>query len=76
MALDIEGNDPPSQWMLTNSTTPREFVCAWCIGGTGPYFPVLYTNGKTAQYIADNRYKYRLLGHAATLWKYARFKRD
>ena len=35
---------------------------------------MLYTNGKTAQHIADNRYKYRLLSRLP-LW-YARYKPD
>jgi GH25 family lysozyme M1 (1,4-beta-N-acetylmuramidase) len=37
-------------------------------------FPILYTNGKTAQFIADNRYQYRLLSRLP-LW-YARYRPD
>lgn len=56
MALDIEGIDP-SQWMSLDDAEEFARQVHRRIGR----FPVLYTNGKTAQYIADNRYKYRLL---------------
>ena len=69
MALDIEGNDP-SQWMSLDDA--EEFVRQ--VHRRVGRFPVLYTNGKTAQYIADNRYKYRLLSRLP-LW-YARYKAD
>ena len=69
MALDIEGIDP-SQWMSLDDA--EEFVRQ--VHRRVGRFPVLYTNGKTAQYIADNRYKYRLLSRLP-LW-YARYKPD
>jgi len=69
MALDIEGIDP-SQWMSLDDA--EEFVRQ--VHRRIGRFPVLYTNGKTAQYIADNRYKYRLLSRLP-LW-YARYKPD
>ncbi len=69
IALDIEGNDP-SQWMSLDDA--EEFVRQ--VRRRVGRFPVLYTNGKTAQYLADNRYKYRLLSRLP-LW-YARYKPD
>ncbi len=69
MALDIEGIDP-QQWMSLDDA--EEFVRQ--VHRRMGRFPVLYTNGKTAQYIADNRYKYRLLSRLP-LW-YARYKPD
>jgi len=69
MALDIEGIDP-LQWMSLDDA--EEFVRQ--VHRRVGRFPVLYTNGKTAQYIADNRYKYRLLSRLP-LW-YARYKPD
>ena len=69
LALDIEGNDP-AQWMSLEDA--EEFVRQ--VHRRIGRFPVLYTNGKTAQYIADNRYKYRLLSRLP-LW-YARYKPD
>ncbi|TGQ63684.1 glycosyl hydrolase 25 family protein [Mesorhizobium sp. M00.F.Ca.ET.186.01.1.1] len=69
LALDIEGIDP-SQWMSLDDA--EEFVRQ--VHRRIGRFPVLYTNGKTAQYIADNRYKYRLLSRLP-LW-YARYKPD
>ncbi|ESY85015.1 glycoside hydrolase family 25 [Mesorhizobium sp. LNHC220B00] len=69
MALDIEGIDA-SQWMSLDDA--EEFVRQ--VHRRIGRFPVLYTNGKTAQYIADNRYKYRLLSRLP-LW-YARYKPD
>jgi len=69
MVLDLEGNDP-SQWMSLEDA--EEFVRQ--VHRRMGRFPVLYTNGKTAQYIADNRYKYRLLSRLP-LW-YARYKPD
>lgn len=69
MALDIEGIDP-SQWMSLDDA--EEFVRQ--VHRRIGRFPVLYTNGKTAQYIADNRYKYRLLSRLP-IW-YARYKPD
>ncbi|WP_246676793.1 glycoside hydrolase family 25 protein [Mesorhizobium sp. B2-4-15] len=69
IALDLEGNDP-SQWMSFDDA--EEFVRQ--VHRRVGRFPVLYTNGKTAQFIADNRYKYRLLSRLP-LW-YARYKPD
>ncbi|RJT40107.1 muramidase [Mesorhizobium waimense] len=69
MALDLEGNDP-TQWM--SLVDAEEFVRQ--VHRRVGRFPVLYTNGKTAQYIADNRYQYRLLSRLP-LW-YARYKPD
>jgi len=69
LALDLEGNDP-TQWMSLEDA--EEFVRQ--VHRRIGRFPVLYTNGKTAQYIADNRYKYRLLSRLP-LW-YARYKPD
>ncbi|WP_032904536.1 glycoside hydrolase family 25 protein [Mesorhizobium sp. LNJC391B00] len=69
LALDLEGNDP-SQWMSLEDA--EEFVRQ--VHRRLGRFPILYTNGKTAQYIADNRYQYRLLSRLP-LW-YARYKPD
>ncbi|RWE75864.1 glycoside hydrolase family 25 protein [Mesorhizobium sp.] len=69
MALDIEGIDP-TQWMSLEDA--EEFVRQ--VHRRVGRFPVLYVNGKTAQYIADNRYQYRLLSRLP-LW-YARYKPD
>ncbi|EHH11736.1 glycoside hydrolase family protein [Mesorhizobium amorphae CCNWGS0123] len=69
MALDLEGNDP-TQWISLEDA--EEFVRQ--VHRRVGRFPVLYTNGKTAQYIADNRYQYRLLSRLP-LW-YARYKPD
>ncbi|TGT68905.1 glycosyl hydrolase 25 family protein [bacterium M00.F.Ca.ET.159.01.1.1] len=69
MALDIEGIDP-TQWMSLEDA--EEFVRQ--VHRRLGRFPVLYVNGKTAQYIADNRYQYRLLSRLP-LW-YARYKPD
>lgn len=69
MALDIEGLDA-TQWMSLEDA--EEFVRQ--VHRRLGRFPVLYVNGKTAQYIADNRYQYRLLSRLP-LW-YARYKPD
>ena len=69
MALDIEGIDP-TQWMSLEDA--EEFVRQ--VHRRLGRFPVLYVNGKTAQYIANNRYQYRLLSRLP-LW-YARYKPD
>lgn len=69
IALDIEGIDP-AQWMSLEDA--EEFVRQ--VHRRLGRFPVLYSNGKTAQYIADNRYTYRLLSRLP-LW-YARYKPD
>ncbi len=67
IALDIEENDP-TQWM---SLEDAEEFARHIQRRTGR-FPVLYTNGTTAQHIADNRDKYPLLSRLP-LW-YARYK--
>jgi GH25 family lysozyme M1 (1,4-beta-N-acetylmuramidase) len=69
LALDIEGTDP-AQWMSLEDA--EEFVRQ--VHRRIGRFPVLYTNGKTAQYIADNSYRYGLLSRLP-LW-YARYKPD
>ncbi|TPJ59354.1 glycoside hydrolase family 25 protein [Mesorhizobium sp. B2-7-1] len=69
MALDIEGIDA-TQWMSLEDA--EEFVRQ--VHRRLGRFPVLYVNGKTAQYIAENRYQYRLLSRLP-LW-YARYKPD
>ncbi|MGX5840739.1 glycoside hydrolase family 25 protein [Mesorhizobium sp. ArgA1] len=69
VALDLEGNDP-TQWMSLEDA--EEFVRQ--VHRRLGRFPILYSNGKTAQYIADNRYQYRLLSRLP-LW-YARYKPD
>lgn len=67
MALDIEDNDP-TKWM---SLEDAEAFVRHIFRRTGRY-PILYTNGSTSRYIADNRYRYRLLSRLP-LW-YARYK--
>ncbi|MET0599510.1 MAG: GH25 family lysozyme [Mesorhizobium sp.] len=67
VAIDIEENDP-SQWM--SLTDAEEF--ARHIQRRLGRFPVLYTNGTTAEFIAANRDKYPLLSRLP-LW-YARYK--
>jgi GH25 family lysozyme M1 (1,4-beta-N-acetylmuramidase) len=67
IALDIEENDP-TQWMSLEDAEEFARHIQRRIGR----FPVLYTNGTTAQHIADNRDKYPLLSRLA-LW-YARYK--
>ncbi|PWJ85448.1 GH25 family lysozyme M1 (1,4-beta-N-acetylmuramidase) [Pseudaminobacter salicylatoxidans] len=67
IALDIEDNDP-EKWMSLEDA--EEFV-RHIQRRTGRY-PILYTNGSTAQHIADNRDKYPLLSRLP-LW-YARYK--
>jgi GH25 family lysozyme M1 (1,4-beta-N-acetylmuramidase) len=67
VALDIEENDP-DEWMSLEDAEEFTRHIKRRIGR----FPVLYTNGTTAQYIADNRDKYPLLSRLP-LW-YARYK--
>ncbi|MGF7097281.1 GH25 family lysozyme M1 (1,4-beta-N-acetylmuramidase) [Aminobacter sp. BE82] len=67
MALDIEENDP-EKWM---SLEDAEIFVRYIFQRTGRY-PILYTNGATSRYIADNRYRYQLLSRLP-LW-YARYK--
>lgn len=67
LAIDIEDNDP-AKWM---SLDDAEIFVNEIKRRTGRY-PVLYTNGNTAQHIADNAYRYRVLSRLP-LW-YARYK--
>lgn len=67
MAIDIEENDP-SKWM---SLADAEIFAAEVNRRTGRW-PILYTNGKTAQDIADHRGLYPILSRLP-LW-YARYK--
>lgn len=67
VALDIEENDP-GKWM---SLADAELFARHIQRRIGR-FPVLYTNGSTAQHIADNRNRYPLLSRLP-LW-YARYK--
>jgi GH25 family lysozyme M1 (1,4-beta-N-acetylmuramidase) len=67
VALDIEEDDP-AQWM--SLADAEEF--ARHIQRRIGRFPILYTNGATAQLIAENRDKYPLLSRLP-LW-YARYK--
>ncbi len=67
MALDIEDNDP-TRWM---SLEDAEIFVQVIRERTGRY-PVLYTNGSTAQYIGDNAHRFKLLSRLP-LW-YARYK--
>jgi GH25 family lysozyme M1 (1,4-beta-N-acetylmuramidase) len=67
MALDIEDNDP-EKWM--SLADAEEFVRH--VHRRVGRFPVLYTNGSTAQHIADHRHLYPLLSRLP-LW-YARYK--
>ncbi|WP_378943939.1 glycoside hydrolase family 25 protein [Mesorhizobium sp. ANAO-SY3R2] len=69
MALDIEDNDP-TQWI---SLEDAELFVRHIYRRTGRY-PVLYTNGSTSKYIADNRFRYPLLSRLP-LW-YARYKSE
>jgi GH25 family lysozyme M1 (1,4-beta-N-acetylmuramidase) len=69
LALDIEDDDP-AQWMSLDDA--EEFVRQ--VHRRIGRFPILYTNGMTANHIAANRYKYRLLSRLP-LW-YARYKPD
>jgi GH25 family lysozyme M1 (1,4-beta-N-acetylmuramidase) len=67
IAIDIEENDP-SQFMSLEDAEAFARHIHRRIGR----FPVLYTNGSTAQHIADNRERYTLLSRLP-LW-YARYK--
>ncbi|KAB0680276.1 glycoside hydrolase family 25 protein [Aureimonas leprariae] len=68
IALDIEDNT--SEWM---SLADAEIFANQIFIRTGRY-PVLYTNGSTAKWIADYRDKYKLLSRLP-LW-YARYRDD
>ena len=67
MALDLEENDPSKFMSLEDAEEFARHI--W--RRTGRY-PVLYTNGSTAKYIAEHRETYRLLSRL-NLW-YARYK--
>lgn len=67
MAIDIEDNDP-EKWM---SLADAEIFVREIKGRTGRW-PILYTNGSTAQHIADRREQYPILSRLP-LW-YARYK--
>jgi len=67
IALDIEDNDP-SKWM---SLEDAETFARHIYSRLGRW-PVLYTNGSTALYIAENRKRYTVLSRLP-LW-YARYK--
>ncbi len=69
MVLDIEGIDPENYMSLEDAAIFAGHIKA----RTGRY-PILYTNHVTAKYIADNRFKHRLLSRLP-LW-YARYKPD
>jgi GH25 family lysozyme M1 (1,4-beta-N-acetylmuramidase) len=68
IALDIEDNTP--EWM---SLADAEIFANQIFIRTGRY-PVLYTNGSTAKWIADYRDKYKLLSRLP-LW-YARYREN
>ncbi len=69
IALDIEDNDP-DEWM---SLAEAEVFAEQINIRLGRY-PVLYTNGNTAEYISRNAEKYPLLSRLP-LW-YARYRDD
>ncbi|MEO3998415.1 GH25 family lysozyme [Mesorhizobium sp. CAU 1732] len=69
IAIDIEENDP-AKWMSLEDAEEFSRHIQRRLGR----FPVLYTNGSTAQFIADNRDRYPLLSRLP-LW-YARYKQE
>ncbi|WP_244642510.1 glycoside hydrolase family 25 protein [Phyllobacterium sp. 628] len=69
MAIDIEDNDPAKFMSLQDGQIFVEQIKL----RTGRY-PVLYTNGTTAKYIADHRLEYPVLSRLQ-LW-YARYETD
>jgi GH25 family lysozyme M1 (1,4-beta-N-acetylmuramidase) len=69
MALDIEDNDPARFMSLQDGQIFAEQIKL----RTGRY-PVLYTNGTTAKYIADHRLEFPILSRLP-LW-YARYETD
>ncbi len=69
IAIDIEDNDP-EKWMSLEDA--EEF--ARHIHRRLGRWPVLYTNGSTAHFIADNRHRYPILSRLP-LW-YARYKSE
>lgn len=69
IVIDIEENNP-EKWM---SLEDAEIFARYIYAKLGRW-PMLYTNGNTAQFIADNRDKYEILSRLP-LW-YARYKPD
>lgn len=69
MAIDIEDNDPEKFMSLRDAQIFAEHIKF----RTGRY-PVLYTNGITAKYIADHRLEFPILSRLP-LW-YARYEPD
>jgi GH25 family lysozyme M1 (1,4-beta-N-acetylmuramidase) len=69
MAIDIEDNDPEKFMSLQDAQIFAEHIKL----RTGRY-PVLYTNGITARYIADHRLELPILSRLP-LW-YARYQSD
>ncbi|MGH6859495.1 MAG: glycoside hydrolase family 25 protein [Phyllobacterium sp.] len=69
IAIDIEDNDPSRFMSLQDAQIFAEQIKA----RTGRY-PVLYTNGTTAKYIADRRLEFPVLSRLQ-LW-YARYEAD
>lgn len=69
IVIDIEDNDP-EKWMSLDDAE----IFARYIYRKLKRWPMLYTNGNTAQHIADNRDKYEILSRLP-LW-YARYKPD
>lgn len=67
LVIDIEANDP-DKWM---SLEDAEIFARYIADRTGRW-PMLYTNGSTSKFIADNRESYPILSRLP-LW-YARFK--
>ncbi|MBX3583761.1 MAG: glycoside hydrolase family 25 protein [Rhizobiaceae bacterium] len=67
IALDIEDNDPQKWMSLEDAETFARHVYTRL-----KRWPVLYTNGSTALYIAENRDRYKVLSRLP-LW-YARYK--
>ncbi len=69
IVLDIEDNDP-DKWM---SLEDAETFSRYIYRRLGRW-PMLYTNGSTAKYIANNKDRYKILSRLP-LW-YARYKPD
>lgn len=69
IAIDIEDNDPERFMSLQDAQIFAEQIKS----RTGRY-PVLYTNGTTAKYIADRRLEFPILSRLQ-LW-YARYEAD
>ncbi|MEK1891504.1 MAG: GH25 family lysozyme [Phyllobacterium sp.] len=69
VAIDIEDNDPAKFMSLQDAEIFAEHI-KFRIGR----YPVLYTNGTTARYIADHRLEFPILSRLQ-LW-YARYESD